>query len=239
VTNVRDCQCICLDFGLEQNGTGFSLGVISMKLFNTLSLPFHRHPIFSSFLARHSCRHIIRNFHHAPTLTNRVLLSGYANLCRKRAQLLPRLGRAFGKSAPQGKPDTPAKHPPPPPPKIPTQAEQRKTDFSIAKRLLVNVWPKDDWKTRSTVLGGFGLLITAKVCSFIFLSYVALGLKCLGQVLNVQVPLLFKSIVDALNVNMDVMASSTAWFLAGSLIIGCTPSSSSSSHPPHILTRDI
>ena len=33
-------------------------------------------------------------------------------------------------------------------------------------RLLVNVWPKDDWKTRLTVLGGFGLLITAEVRPF-------------------------------------------------------------------------
>ena len=148
-----------------------------MKLFNTRSLPFHpwsadcnpaiqsvaRHPMFSSFLARHSCRHLIRNFHHAPTLSNRVLLSEYTIPCRNRAQLFPCLGRAFGKSAPQGKPDTLAKHTPPAPPEIPTQAEQRKTDFSIVKRLLVNVWPKDDWKTRLTVLGGFGLLITAKV----------------------------------------------------------------------------
>ncbi|EDR05814.1 uncharacterized protein LACBIDRAFT_185384 [Laccaria bicolor S238N-H82] len=157
--------------------------------------------MFSSFLARHSCRHLTRNFHHAPTLSNRVLLSGYTIPYRNRAQLFPRLGRAFGKSAPQGKLDTPAKTPPPAPPEIPTQAEQRKTDFSIVKRLLVNVWPKDDWKTRLTVLGGFGLLITAKV-------------------LNVQVPLLFKSIVDALNVNVDILASSTAWLLAGSLIIG-------------------
>ena len=52
--------------------------------------------------------------------------------------------------------------------------------------------------------------------------------------LNVQVPLLFKSIVDALNVNVDIMASSTAWFLAGSIIIGCTsPSSSSYPHTRH------
>jgi hypothetical protein len=156
--------------------------VINMKLFNTRSLPFHpwsadcnpafqsaaRYPMFSSFLARHSCRHLIRNFHHAPTWSNRVLLSGYTIPCRKRAQLFPRLGRAFGKSTPQGKSDTLAKNPPPPPSENPTQAEQRKTDFSIVKRLLVNVWPKDDWKTRLTVLGGFGLLIAAKVRPFVF-----------------------------------------------------------------------
>jgi len=159
---------------------------------STCRLPFHpwtadciqsavRHPMFSSFLARHSCPHLIRNFHQAPTLSNRVLLSRYTIPCRKRAQLFPRLGRAFGKSAPQGKSDTPAKHSPPPPPEIPTQAEQRKTDFSIVKRLLVHVWPKDDWKTRLTVLGGFGLLITAKVRPFVFASYLTLELEVLCE----------------------------------------------------------
>ncbi|KAF8972237.1 iron-sulfur clusters transporter ATM1 [Flammula alnicola] len=81
----------------------------------------------------------------------------------------------------------------------PTQAEQRRTDWSIIKRLMINVWPKNDWKTRLTVLGGFGLLVSAKV-------------------LNVQVPQIFKGVVDALNV--DITSSSTAWVLAGSLILG-------------------
>ena len=99
----------------------------------------------------------------------------------------------------------------------------------------MNIWPKDDWKTRSTVLGGFGLLITAKVCPFIFLPCVALGLKCLVQVLNVQVPLLFKHIEDSMNMNVDIMARSTAWFLAGFIIIGCTSSSSSYPGPGKLL----
>ena len=46
---------------------------------------------------------------------------------------------------------------------IPTQAEQRRTDWGITKRLLVNVWPKNDWKTRWIVLLGFGLLVSSKV----------------------------------------------------------------------------
>ena len=46
---------------------------------------------------------------------------------------------------------------------IPTPAEQRKSDWGITKRLLVNVWPKNDWKTRWTVLLGFGLLVSSKV----------------------------------------------------------------------------
>ena len=46
----------------------------------------------------------------------------------------------------------------------PTAAEQRKNDWSIVKRLMINVWPKNDWKTRLTVLFGFVLLVMAKVC---------------------------------------------------------------------------
>jgi hypothetical protein len=53
---------------------------------------------------------------------------------------------------------------------IPTQAEQRRIDWTIVKRLMVNVWPKNDWKTRLTVLGGFGLLVSAKVCTEHLLS---------------------------------------------------------------------
>ncbi|KAF5326988.1 hypothetical protein D9619_004737 [Psilocybe cf. subviscida] len=92
----------------------------------------------------------------------------------------------------------------PPPPKKPkadepTAAEQRQTDWGIVKKLMRNVWPKNDWRTRLTVLGGFTLLVTAKV-------------------LNVQVPQIFKYVVDALNV--DIASSSTVWVLAGSLILG-------------------
>jgi hypothetical protein len=46
----------------------------------------------------------------------------------------------------------------------PTAKEQRKSDWGITKKLLVNVWPKNDWKTRGTVLLGFALLISGKVC---------------------------------------------------------------------------
>jgi ABC transporter ATM len=63
--------------------------------------------------------------------------------------------------------------PPTPPPdssshdSIPTNAQQRRTDWRIIKRLMINVWPRNDWKTRLTVLGGFGLLVSAKVCLLI------------------------------------------------------------------------
>ncbi|KAG5637015.1 Iron-sulfur clusters transporter atm1, mitochondrial [Sphagnurus paluster] len=81
----------------------------------------------------------------------------------------------------------------------PTAKEQRRTDWSIVKRLMVNVWPKNDWKTRGTVLLGFALLVG-------------------GKVLNVQVPLIFKSVIDTLNV--DITAASAVWVVAGSLILG-------------------
>lgn len=80
-----------------------------------------------------------------------------------------------------------------------TVAQQRKNDWNIVKRLMENVWPKNDWKTRATVVLGFGLLIS-------------------GKLLNVQVPLIFKSVVDTLNV--DITASAAVWAVAGFLILG-------------------
>ncbi|KAI0745937.1 P-loop containing nucleoside triphosphate hydrolase protein [Earliella scabrosa] len=80
-----------------------------------------------------------------------------------------------------------------------TVSEQRKRDWNIVQKLAENLWPKDDWKTRGRVVLGFGLLIS-------------------GKLLNVQVPLLFKQVIDALN--LDVHAVSTVWVVAGSLILG-------------------
>ncbi|KAG5644185.1 Iron-sulfur clusters transporter atm1, mitochondrial [Asterophora parasitica] len=65
----------------------------------------------------------------------------------------------------------------------PTAKEQRRTEWRIVKQLLGNVWPKNDWKTRGTVLLGFSLLIG-------------------GKVLNVQVPLIFKDVIDTLNLDI-------------------------------------
>ncbi|KAG9315175.1 iron-sulfur clusters transporter ATM1 [Chiua virens] len=77
--------------------------------------------------------------------------------------------------------------------------EQRRKDWMVVRRLIGNVWPKDDWNTRLRVVLGFSLLIG-------------------GKVLNVQVPQLFKDVIDALN--LDVSATSTVWVVAGSLILG-------------------
>jgi len=40
-----------------------------------------------------------------------------------------------------------------------------------------------------------------------------------NKLLNVQVPQLFKSVIDTLNV--DIAAGSTVWIVAGSIILGC------------------
>ena len=44
-----------------------------------------------------------------------------------------------------------------------SNAEQRRRDWSIVRRLLVHIWPKDDWATRGRVVLGVGLLVCGKV----------------------------------------------------------------------------
>lgn len=44
-----------------------------------------------------------------------------------------------------------------------TVAEQRRSDWTILKKLVPHVWPRDDWTTRGRVVLGFGLLISGKV----------------------------------------------------------------------------
>jgi hypothetical protein len=44
-----------------------------------------------------------------------------------------------------------------------SNAEQRRRDWSIVRRLFVHIWPKDDWATRGRVVLGVGLLICGKV----------------------------------------------------------------------------
>jgi ABC transporter ATM len=103
-------------------------------------------------------------------------------------------------------------------PENPTQAEQRKQDWKIIWKLMGNVWPKNDWSTRGRVLLGLGLLVGGKARGCLLV----LCVPCLTypyQLLNVQVPQLFKSVIDALNV--DIAAGSTAWIVAGSIILGC------------------
>lgn len=44
-----------------------------------------------------------------------------------------------------------------------TAKEQRRRDWLVVRKLIGNVWPKDDWSTRFRVVLGFGLLIGGKV----------------------------------------------------------------------------
>jgi hypothetical protein len=53
---------------------------------------------------------------------------------------------------------------PPVAPKVTiTNAEQRRRDWAIVRRLAVHIWPKSDWGTRGRVVLGVGLLIGGKV----------------------------------------------------------------------------
>ncbi|KAF8342939.1 P-loop containing nucleoside triphosphate hydrolase protein [Cantharellus anzutake] len=78
-------------------------------------------------------------------------------------------------------------------------AQQRKVDMAIIKDLLANVWPKGHQDTKIRVVLALSLLIA-------------------GKLLNVQVPFLFKAIVDGLNV--EFTSESTVWVVAGSAIAG-------------------
>ncbi|KAF9260043.1 P-loop containing nucleoside triphosphate hydrolase protein [Marasmius fiardii PR-910] len=80
-----------------------------------------------------------------------------------------------------------------------TQAQERRNNWNVIKRLMENVWPKNDWRTRGTVVLGFVFLFG-------------------GKLLNVQVPLIFKEIIDTLN--LDISSTATVWTVGGSLILG-------------------
>jgi hypothetical protein len=44
-----------------------------------------------------------------------------------------------------------------------SNAEQRRRDWAIVRRLAVHIWPKNDWATRGRVVLGVGLLVCGKV----------------------------------------------------------------------------
>ncbi|KAI1100562.1 P-loop containing nucleoside triphosphate hydrolase protein [Jackrogersella minutella] len=77
--------------------------------------------------------------------------------------------------------------------------EQRKADWAIMKEMAHYLWPKDSINTKLRVSLAVALLVGAKV-------------------LNVQVPFYFKSIVDALNIDVGATGG-TAAMIAGSMII--------------------
>ncbi|KAH9063606.1 P-loop containing nucleoside triphosphate hydrolase protein [Lactarius vividus] len=103
------------------------------------------------------------------------------------------------KSVPQSTTTTAPKEVTPASPKTAiSNAEQRRRDWAIVRRLAVHIWPKNDWGTRGRVVLGVGLLVS-------------------GKLLNVQVPLFFKEVIDTLNIPLD--AQSTVWVVCGSVIL--------------------
>ena len=101
----------------------------------------------------------------APSTSRSFLRSTLARSC----PVLSPLQRHFRHCVPRSNAlqNTPPKQAPPPPQPLstePTLAQQRKSDWAIIKRLLENVWPRGDWKTRGTVLFSFTLLVGSKVC---------------------------------------------------------------------------
>lgn len=64
-----------------------------------------------------------------------------------------------GGSAPRAPPNSPTT----PAERELSTSEQRRNDWAIIKRLLVHIWPKNDWGVRRRVVFGLGLLIVGKV----------------------------------------------------------------------------
>lgn len=80
-----------------------------------------------------------------------------------------------------------------------TAQEQRKADWAIIKEMSQYLWPKDSFGTKLRVGLAVSLLIGSKV-------------------LNVQVPFYFKSIVDAMNIDV-ASTGGTAITIAGTMIL--------------------
>lgn len=81
-------------------------------------------------------------------------------------------------------------------------AEQRSADWRIVRNLASNLWPAG-WGPDARSTKGRIIL--------------ALGLLAGGKILNVQVPMFFKQIVDVLNVPFT--PDSSVWVIAGSVIL--------------------
>jgi hypothetical protein len=60
-------------------------------------------------------------------------------------------------------PTTPQQVTPAAPKTAVSNAEQRRRDWAIVRRLAVHIWPKNDWGTRGRVVLGVGLLVCGKV----------------------------------------------------------------------------
>ncbi|KAJ1787537.1 Iron-sulfur clusters transporter atm1, mitochondrial [Coemansia sp. RSA 2399] len=88
---------------------------------------------------------------------------------------------------------------------VPTTKKQSKGAMSrsgirIILSMFRYVWPKGDWATKSRVLAALGLMLGSKL-------------------LNVQVPIIFKEIVDALNVDLQATGG-TLSTVATAMLVG-------------------
>ncbi|KAJ2401861.1 Iron-sulfur clusters transporter atm1, mitochondrial [Coemansia sp. RSA 2559] len=88
---------------------------------------------------------------------------------------------------------------------VPTTSKRSKGAMSMSGiRIILGmfryVWPKGDWATKSRVLAALGLMLGSKL-------------------LNVQVPIIFKEIVDALNVDLQATGG-TLSTVATAMLIG-------------------
>jgi hypothetical protein len=91
-----------------------------------------------------------------------------SHLCLKARLAAPHHRRAFQQLAQQGE-KSPLRSTTTPTTKenssVVSNAEQRRRDWAIVRRLAIHIWPKDDWATRGRVVLGVGLLVCGKVRS--------------------------------------------------------------------------
>lgn len=116
-----------------------------------------------------------------------------------------------------------------------SEKEQSKRDWEIIKKLVPNIWPKDDFGTKARVIAAVGLLIGGKVWT----PRRRKTRLIKQQILNVQVPFFFKGIIDTLNITIDPTTSAGALSLVGTVIVGCTspPPLSPTDYPTDGLAR--
>ncbi|KAK7466094.1 Iron-sulfur clusters transporter atm1, mitochondrial [Stygiomarasmius scandens] len=141
---------------------------------------------------------------HKPPRNVRPFPQSSELFCRRR--LFGHIARESkdGQPKPQSQPPSTSSSPKPNPLDAEVQIsakKERQNNWKIIKQLMINVWPRGDWKTRGTVIMGFILLIS-------------------GKVLNVQVPLLFKEVIDTLNIPFDPASSASVWTVAGTVVLG-------------------
>ncbi|KAG0141428.1 hypothetical protein CROQUDRAFT_83221 [Cronartium quercuum f. sp. fusiforme G11] len=81
------------------------------------------------------------------------------------------------------------------------KTETSRRDWKILAHLIPNIWPRGDRSTRLRVVAAL-LLLTG------------------GKILNVQVPFMFKQIVDSLSIPIDPTTTQGVWTIAGSVVVG-------------------